>query len=93
MWRVFSVSSCYCSVSSWCFVSVLFIVIFSPCLFPLGMMVPSWIVLRGALVWRRSSASGRRGGMRALVWPSWLPMRMMLFVLLSCTRGEMVSWF
>jgi hypothetical protein len=40
-----------------CFVGVLFIVRFSPCPFPLGVMVPSWIVLRGAAL-RQSSARG-----------------------------------
>jgi hypothetical protein len=61
MWRVLFVSSHSCSVPSWCFVSVLFTVWFSPCPFPLGMIVLSWNVPRGAPAQRRSSA---RGGAR-----------------------------
>jgi hypothetical protein len=48
-------------------------------------------VLRGAVpAQQRSSVRGERGGLRALVWLSWLPMRTMLSALLSCARGEMV---
>jgi hypothetical protein len=92
MWHVLFVSFCSCSVPSGSFFSVLFHCQVLPCPFPLGMMILSWNVLHGVPAQRRSSARGERGGLRALAWPTWLPIGMMLFVLLSCARGKMVSW-
>ncbi len=92
MWHVFFVSSRSCSVPSRCFGSVFF------SLLGFTMSVSSGdddSVLECAARgpgWRRSSARGGRGGLRALIWPSWLPIGMMLFVLLSCAQGKMISW-
>ncbi len=48
---------------------------------------PFWSL--GGPAQRQSFAQGGRGGLRVVVWLSWLPMRMTLFMLLSCARGKM----
>jgi hypothetical protein len=60
MWRVLSVSSCSCSIFSLCFGSVLFIVRFSPYLFPLGMMIRLGLCCAGP--WFDGGVPRRVGG-------------------------------
>jgi hypothetical protein len=90
MWRMLFVSSSSCSVPSGWFVSVLFHCQVSPCPFPLGMMVPSWNVLHRVPAWRQSSTQGGRGGFRAFVWPSWLPIGM---TMLCCCLAHKAKQF